>query len=44
MNWLKIFYHLLCATTISVILLIITILMDVLQNTHLTQLLLNIDF
>ena len=44
MNWLKIFYHLLCATTISVILLI-TILMDVLlQNTHLTQLLLNIDF
>jgi len=32
MNWLKIFYHLLCATTISVILLIITILMDVLLN------------
>ena len=45
MHWLKMFYHLLCATTISVILLIITILMDaLLQNTHLTQLLLNIDF
>ena len=45
MNGLKIFYHLLYATTISVLLLILTILMDVLlQNTHLTQLLLNIDF
>ena len=34
MHWLKIFYHLLCATTISVILLIITILMDALLQTH----------
>ncbi|MEJ7540105.1 hypothetical protein WL517_12705, partial [Staphylococcus lugdunensis] len=38
-------YHLLSAIVISAILLITTIVMDVLfQKTHLTQLLLNIDF
>lgn len=34
MNWLKIFYHLLCATTISVILLIITILNGCVTTKH----------
>ena len=43
--WLRYGYHLLSAIVISAILLITTIVMDVLfQKTHLTQLLLNIDF
>lgn len=43
--WLRYGYHLLSAFIISAILLITTMVMDVLlQNTHLTQLLLNIDF
>ena len=43
--WLRYFYHFLVAILISGVLLITTIVMDiVLQYTHLTQLLLNIDF
>lgn len=43
--WLRYGYHLLCAFIISALLLITTMVMDVLlQSTHLTQLLLNIDF
>ena len=44
MNGLKIFYHLLYATTISAITYFNYINGCVTTNTHLTQLLLNIDF